>query len=122
MMDSFLIIACLYFAYNNVKMLMEVPIAQWQLVQWVMALTTVALLVTAALKGVQVARKKKEKDAEEANALPKVIDDEYDPYDDVPVDERVEEWANFDEDEAKPAGIEMPPAPEHDTESDKKTT
>ncbi len=53
--------ALVYMAYGNVRMLSEIPVAQWEVVQWLMALLTVGLVAAAGLTGWRLwADKKKE--------------------------------------------------------------
>ena len=60
MADILVILACLYFAYSNVKLLVDEPPAQWELVHYVLILVTVALVAVAVLRGVTAYRKSKQ--------------------------------------------------------------
>ena len=56
-MDIILVIACLYFAYSSITLLMEVPFAEWEVVQYVLAAITVGLLVAGIMRGWKIIKR-----------------------------------------------------------------
>ena len=64
MFDILVVICCWYFAFQNIKMLAEMPLSQWQPVQYLLVLVTIGLIGVGGMRAWQYyQRTKKEKEA-----------------------------------------------------------
>ncbi len=54
--DLVIAVICLYMSYSNISTLAEVPFADWQASQWLLALITLGLLVVGLYKAVRMVR------------------------------------------------------------------
>ena len=82
-MDIILVIACLYFAYSSISLLIEVPLAEWEVVQYALAVITVGLTVAGILRGWKIIKRwKNGPPPEEKKESATVIYDDDDGEDD----------------------------------------
>lgn len=65
LIDTIVMVACVYVLYSNIKALLEVPFAQWELVQWLLVVISVLLVVAGAHRGWVIYKKWKKKQSGE---------------------------------------------------------
>lgn len=75
-MGYLIVLVCFYFAYNNAKLLMEMPFAQWGMEQYFLLFITIALVVVGVLYGRMVYLRDKKKKQEEAEKKAAAIQEE----------------------------------------------
>lgn len=66
MLDILIIVFAVLFLYQNAQSLMQIPLRDWELVHYALALVSLGLLAVAIWKGVQMYKNHKKKQEEEA--------------------------------------------------------
>jgi hypothetical protein len=66
MLDILIIVFAVLFLYQNTQSLMQIPLRDWELVHYALALVSLGLLTVAIWKGVQMYKNHKKKQEKEA--------------------------------------------------------